>query len=253
MMNAPEHIAGITTHRRRGEIAHGFRYRVDYVLIEAEGALPAHSPRLFSRNRFNLASVHDIDHGGPLKAGRGAPWARDVLEAHGLAPAGLTLSLLTQPRFLGYVFNPVSFWLAMRGEALLAVIAEVSTPFGDRHSYLCHRPDFAPITRETRITRPKALHVSPYQDVAGTYEFCYHVDADRIAIAIHYAHGEQGVVATLAGRRAPMTSARLLGAGLRRPFGAMRTLALIYWQALWLKLKGARYRRRPAPPETEVT
>lgn len=253
MTRPPEHIAGITTHRRRGEISHGFRYRVDYVLIDPQAALPTRGPRLFSRNRFNLASVHDIDHGGPLKAGRGAAWAREVLEAQGLVCDGLALSLLTQPRFLGYVFNPVSFWLAMRGGALLAVIAEVSTPFGDRHSYLCHLPGFAPITRDSRITRPKALHVSPYQDVAGTYEFCYDIDAARIAIAIRYAHGDQGVVATLAGRRAPMTSARLLGAGLRRPFGALRTIALIHWQALLLKLKGARYRRRPAPPETEVT
>ncbi|PJN93449.1 hypothetical protein CNY89_20715, partial [Amaricoccus sp. HAR-UPW-R2A-40] len=32
---------------------------------------------------------------------------------------------LTQPRVLGYGFNPVTFWLACRGEDLVAVIAEV--------------------------------------------------------------------------------------------------------------------------------
>jgi len=247
----PEHLAAVTTHIRRGAIRHGFRYGVDYVLIEAEAG--AGGPLLFSRNRFNLAAVHDRDHGGPMKAGRGALWAREVLCNHGLEGRNLRLLLLTQPRFLGYVFNPVSFWLAQEGETLLAVIAEVSTPFGDRHSYLCHLPDFTPMTGDTRITAPKSLHVSPFQDVAGTYEFRFDIRPDRIAITILHRNGSEGVIATLAGPRRKMTNAGLLRASLRRPLGAGRTIMLIYWQALRLRLKGARYRTRPLPPTTEVT
>lgn len=251
MTHWPEHVRGVTTHIRRGAIKHGFRYGVDFVLIDAEA--PSGGPVLFSRNRFNLAAVHDCDHGGPPKAGQGAAWARTVLSAAGLANPNLDLMLLTQPRFLGYVFNPVSFWLAMDGEALVAVIAEVSTPFGDRHSYLCHQPDFAPITRDTRIAKPKRLHVSPFQDVVGGYEFAFDIRPDQISIRILHRNGAEGVVATLSGNRTRMTSAGLLRASLRRPFGAVRTIWLIYWQALRLWAKGARYRHRPDPPETEVT
>ncbi|MCO6384112.1 DUF1365 domain-containing protein [Oceanicola sp. 502str15] len=247
--HAPEHLKGTTTHSRRGATRHGFRYGVDYVLIDPEHGAPG--PRLFSRGRFNLASVHDTDHGGPLKEGKGAVWAREVLELHGLT--GTRLLLLTQPRFLGYSFNPVSFWLALEGEALRAVIAEVSTPFGDRHSYLCHLPGFAPITPDAVITAPKALHVSPFQDVAGLYEFRFDLAPDRLAFTILHRNGAEGVAAALFGRRAPLTSARLLGAALRRPFGALRTMTLIHWQALRLRLKGARYRARPAPPPAAVT
>lgn len=251
MTPGPEHIAGATTHSRLGAIRHRFRYGVDYVLIDPEA--PTTGPRLYARNRFNLASVHDRDHGGPPGAGQGAVWARRVLAARGLGQAGVTLKLLTQPRFLGYGFNPVSFWLAYAGEALVAAIAEVSTPFGDRHSYLCHLPDFAPITADSRITTQKALHVSPYQAVAGSYAFRFDIRPDRIAIRIEHRNGAEGVVAVLAGTRGPLTGAGLLRAALRRPLGALRTTLLIYWQALRLKLKGARYRRRPAPPTSEVT
>lgn len=251
MTHPPEHITGVTTHTRRGPIQHAFRYGVDYVLIDPEA--PASGPWLFSRNRFNLTSVHDGDHGGPLGAGRGADWARKVLAAHGLTDASVRLMLLTQPRFLGYVFNPVSFWLALKGDTLIAVIAEVSTPFGDRHSYLCHQPDYAPITKTTRITSPKSLHVSPFQDVAGDYELSFDIRSDHLAIRILHRNGDEGVTATLSGRRLPMTNAGLLQASLRRPLGALRTISLIYWQALRLRLKGARYRRRPPPPKTEVT
>lgn len=251
MTQPPEHIAGVTTHSRRGEIRHRFRYGVDYVLIDPDA--PVLRPWLFSRNRFNLAAVHDCDHGGPIKAGRGAVWAREVLAAHGGTGRDVRLGLLTQPRFLGYVFNPVSFWLVTERGALIAVIAEVSTPFGDRHSYLCHQPDFAPITKETRITAPKALHVSPFQEVKGSYEFSFDIRPDRLAIRILHRNGDEGVVATLSGPRVPLSNAGLVRASLRRPLGALRTIMLIYWQALRLKLKGAKYRTRPTPPNSEVT
>jgi len=251
MIPDPEHIAGVTTHTRRGAIRHGFRYGVDFVLIDAENL--GSTPRLFSRNRFNLASVQDRDHGGPPKAGRGPVGARRVLDAHGLGGRSLRLLLLTQPRYLGYVFNPVSFWLAMDGDALIAVIAEVSTPFGDRHSYLCHQPDFAPITAQTRLCKPKLLHVSPFQQVAGAYEFSFDIRADQIAIRILHRNGSEGVTATLSGPRNPLTNRGLIKASLRRPLGALRTMILIHWQALRLRLKGATYRTRPLPPKTEVS
>ncbi|MCX7561140.1 DUF1365 domain-containing protein [Sulfitobacter sp. F26204] len=251
MMYQPHHIAAVTTHRRRGEIRNRFSYGVDFVWIDPEATIE--QPGLFSRNRFNLFSVHDSDHGGALAAGKGSSWARAVLSAHDVDESTIGMRLLTQPRFLGYGFNPVSFWLAFRDDALIAVIAEVSTPFGDRHSYLCHLPEFAEITNVSRITTPKALHVSPFQDVKGSYEFKFDIRSDRIAITILHHNGAEGVIASLSGLRAPLTNRGILRASLRRPFGALRVMILIHWQALRLKLKGAKYRTRPKPPESEVT
>ncbi|WP_233192660.1 DUF1365 domain-containing protein [Acidimangrovimonas sediminis] len=253
----PEHLRGVTTHVRRGAIGHSFRYNVDYVLIDPDSR---RGPALFSRNRTNLASVHDRTHGGPRGAGRGADWARDVFARAGLAP-GYRLRLLTQPRLLGFWFNPVSFWLAFAEmpdapqapAALLAVIAEVSNTFGQRHSYLCARPGFPPITPADEIAAKKVFHVSPFQDLSGGYRFRFAVTPDRIAIRIHLGNGDEGVIATLSGPRRPLTNACLVGAALRRPFGPLRTLALIYWQALRLKLKGAAYRPVPPAPTREVT
>jgi hypothetical protein len=251
MTYAPEYIAGTTTHVRRGTIGHKFSYNVDYVLIDPEET--AGGPALFSRNAFNLASVQDRDHGGAVGAGHGPAWARAILEAHGLGVPHLRLYLLTQPRFFGLVFNPVSFWLAMDGDDLRAVIAEVTSTFGDRHSYLCSVPDFEPITGKDRITSPKSLHVSPFQDVAGSYTFGFDIRPDKIAIHILHQNGAEGVMAMLAGSRCPLTNAALLRASLRRPLGGVRTLSLIHWQALRLKLKGAKYRTRPTPPKNEIT
>jgi len=252
MIQTPLHMPGQTVHARRGGPDNAFRYGIDYVLIDAERDEP--TPALFSRNRFNLLAVHDRDHGGARDAGEGAAWARRVLADHGLAPdADVRILLLTQPRFLGYWFNPVSFWLAMEGDDLRAVIAEVNNPFGDRHSYLCANPGFAPITARDTITAEKVFHVSPFQRISGEYRFRFDIRTGRIAISITLLDGEKGLVATLSGPLVPLGTGGILRASLRRPAGALRTIALIYWQAVKLKAKGARYRTRPAPPNEEVS
>lgn len=249
---APQHLRGQTYHGRKGAIANAFRYGIDYVLINPERA--ARGPILFSRNRGNVTSVQDRDHGGAPKAGTGLAWVRQVLAAHDLAVTGQIL-LLTQPRVLGHVFNPVSFWLCHDGQgALRVVIAEVSNTFGERHSYLCHRDDHGAITREDRVRAMKIFHVSPFQPVQGGYEFRFDLSAKKIGIWIDYSAGKDGgLIATLTGHLAPLTSQGILGMMLRRPFGTRRVVALIYWQALKLKLKGARYNPLPPAPETEVS
>ena len=246
----PDHLAGYTTHARRGPIRNAFEYGVDYVLIDPKSTK---GPSLFSRNQRNLARVDDIDHGGAPREGRGLTWAEDVFAHAGLDTENIQILLLTQPKILGYVFNPVSFWLAFEGDALRAVIAEVTNTFGDRHSYLCANPEFAPITTRSQIEARKIFHVSPFQEIAGYYRFTFDIRPERIAIRIAHENGAEGVIATLVGDRKPLSNRGLILALLRRPVGAMRVITLIHWQALWLKLKGAPYRRRPTPPEQEVS
>ena len=247
-ISAALYLAGRTTHLRRGTVSHRLAHRVDYLLIDPDA--PAR-PAFLSRNRFNLISVQDRDHGGPPGKGEGAVWARAVLAARG-APE-VTLSLLTQPRFLWFSFNPVSFWLARQQGKLVAVIAEVSNTFGQRHSYLCHLPGFAPITPAAEMTAQKVFHVSPFQDVAGAYRFRFDLTASRVDIRIAYGNDTEGVMTTLTGSLTPLATRHILAAALRRPFGPLRTLALIYWHAARLRLKGATYRRLPPAPETEIS
>jgi DUF1365 family protein len=245
----PEIVQASTWHGRTGTVRHAFRYRVDFVLLDPEA--PATAP-LFRRNRFSVASVHDRDHGGPPGAGEGAAWARRVLAGAGL-PETIRLLLLTQPRWFGTVFNPVSFWLAFEREALVAVITEVNNTYGDRHSYLCAKPAFSPIEPGDVIGATKVFHVSPFQDIAGRYAFSFDIGSEAIAIRIAHRNGGEGLVATLEGRRRPLTTPRLLRAAVRFPFAGVRTIALIHWQALRLRAKGARFRPRPLPPAEDIT
>jgi uncharacterized protein len=248
-MTGVQRIRAETFHGRKGIVKNAFRYSVDYILLDPDRAK---GPALFSRNRANLMSLHDRDHGGAPGQGSGAPWAREVLACHNL-PADRLL-LLAQPRLLGHVFNPVSFWLAYDPLGhLRTVIAEVTNTYGDRHSYLCHREDRAPITREDTIQAQKVFHVSPFQPVAGTYAFRFDIREGRIGIWIDYTTPTGGLFTNLIGPRQPLTNAGILASALRRPFGSRRVLALIHWQALKLWWKRVRFNSRPTPPAEDVS
>lgn len=255
-MNSVEHIAGQTYHGRRGPVRNRFTYGVDYVLFDAEAELRL--PRFLSRNRRNIAALHDSDHGGMPGQGRGAVWVREVLAAHGLADvaAGRVL-LLTQPRILGHLFNPVSFWLCHDAQGgLRAMIAEVNNTYGDRHSYLCAKPDHTVIGPQDELHAQKIFHVSPFQPAEGEYSFHVDITAEKIAIRIGYNQDTEapgaGLVATLTGPRKPLRTRAILGAMVAR-LGSRRVLALIHWQALKLWWRGAKFHNRPTPPAQEVS
>ena len=250
-MSNVDYIEGWTWHGRKGDLENAFRYSVDYVMFNATHKILG--PALFSRNAAGVFSVYDTDHGGPPNRGRGVAWVKDVLRSHGVELEGDIL-LLAQPRVLGHVFNPVSFWLCHNATGdICAVISEVTNTFGDRHSYLCHHDDLRPILPTDTLSAQKIFHVSPFQPIDGNYVFRFDIRPDKIGIWIDLQIPGGGVMANLIGQRRPLRTVDILRALLRRPFGSRRVLGLIHWQAFKLWRKGAKYRKRPSPPETEVS
>ena len=250
-MSNVDYIEGWTWHGRKGDLENAFRYSVDYVMFNATHKILG--PALFSRNAAGVFSVYDTDHGGPPNRGRGVAWVKDVLHSHGVELEGDIL-LLAQPRVLGHVFNPVSFWLCHNATGdICAVISEVTNTFGDRHSYLCHHDDLRPILPTDTLSAQKIFHVSPFQPIDGNYVFRFDIRPDKIGIWIDLQIPGGGVMANLIGPRRPLRTVDILRALLRRPFGSRRVLGLIHWQAFKLWRKGAKYRKRPSPPETEVS
>ncbi len=90
-----------------------------------------------------------------------------------------TILMAAQPRSLGYCFNPISvFWCFDDAGAQAGVVIEVHNTYGDRHAYLVH-PD-----EQGRATTGKAMYVSPFHGVDGTYEIAVPVPTDRLHVAV---------------------------------------------------------------------
>ncbi|SMR72014.1 hypothetical protein SAMN04488030_1359 [Aliiroseovarius halocynthiae] len=244
-----DHIQATTLHARLGNLKNAFRYGVDFVLTDLSGPHPA----VLSMDRFNLWSLRSRHHGGARGDGHGVVWFRDQLAARQFPVERATLYLLTQPSFLWFHFNPVSFWIAVIDDQPCAFIAEVNSTFGQRHCYFCAHSDFRPIQPADKLEAKKLMHVSPFQKIEGRYLFNFELSNTRVNIRISYENKGQGVLATLQGPRKPATNGSLLWAATRRPFGAARVVALIHWQAAILYLKRAPFLKKQPAPEPLVS
>lgn len=242
------------SHARQRPKRNAFSYGV-YYLCFALDEIAQLKNGILSLNRFNLFSFHERDHakrdGQPLE-----PWIRKVLADYNITQADGRVILLTLPRVLGYVFNPVSFWFCLdKDNNLRAVLSEVSNTFHDRHCYISCHEDRRPIQPDDLLRAEKVFHVSPFIDVTGYYMFRFVYRDNKIGVWIDH-YNDEGLLLTtsLTGKRKPLTTRNLLHAFFRYPLVTFKVIGLIHYQAIiiWL-FKGIRYRPRPIPPSTEVS
>jgi DUF1365 family protein len=241
-------------HRRLVAPFYRFVYRLFYLLLDVDRIDELHARlRLFSRNRFNLVSFHDRDHGGGADEGLRA-WAERLLASGGVRLDGGRIRLLCLPRLLGFGFNPIAIWYCEhRDGTLRAIVAEVRNTFGEKHCYLLASGG-RPIAYEGPHDKDKCFHVSPFLDLAGRYQFRFGEPGETVRVLIHETReGAPLLDATLAGERRALTDGALLREALLMPWMTLKVVAGIHWEALKLWLRGARFHRKPAPPEPEFT
>ncbi|WP_292114368.1 DUF1365 family protein [Brevundimonas sp.] len=246
---------GRVTHRRLRPRAHRLAYRVFWLLLdldEIDGL--DRRLRLFSRNRFNLLSFHDRDHGD----GSGAalrPGIESWLARVGVELDGGPIRLLTMPRVLGYVFNPISVYYCHRPDGrLAALVYEVTSTFGRRHAYVAPVSPPAAADGTFRQQAAKALYVSPFMGMEMDYRFRGGTPGETLGLAID-ALDADGVLlsAGLKAHRRPLGDRAILAACLTTPLLTLKVVAAIHWEALRLWLKGVRLTRQPPPAATAVS
>jgi uncharacterized protein len=225
-------------HTRRRPWQHGFRYRHPMWLVDLasmpQGALLGRLLRFDARDHLG-EPAHTIRDN-----------VVDWVGGHGIDVSGDRIVMLANPRMLGYVFNPITVYWCLAGgrpagdEAVRCVVAEVHNTYGGRHCYLL-TPDAA-----GRASVDKALYVSPFNPVDGSYDMRFTLPTDVVHVGIVLRReGQVAFSATLNGQRAPVTTATTLRTIARYPLGALRVTALIRYQGIKLFLRGLPVARRP--------
>lgn len=225
------------------------RLFMPYIDLDEIESIVRMSP-LWSKDSKNLISIVETDYMG----GSGEAWASSIQEFVGASigerPDG-RVAMLAHPRYLGYVFNPVSFYFCFdASNTLHSMVADVTnTPWGERRAYAIRAVAGNRVTTET-IESGKQLHVSPFigMDMAYTFSFADPGDTDTIDISICVSREGQRVLDTGLSMKTYVPSKLLLNTlPVRFPFMTHRVTAGIYWNALLLKLKGARFYAHPGP------
>ena len=244
-------LEGTVGHRRSRPVVYALQHDVYYLALDLD-ELDAvdRRLRLLSRNRRNLLAFRDADH-WPVPATDLRTSVLGHLRGEGEDPTGWRITLVTNARVFGYVFNPASFYLCRDADGVLrVVIVEVHNTHLERHLYTL-RPSAA--DGPFRASMTKAFYVSPFIDMEGGYTV--HVDdaPGRLRIGINERQGDVPLLATsLVLRRRPLTDRMIARMLLRHPLMTHRTIALIHWHALHLWRRGIPFQRhgRVAHPDT---
>lgn len=241
----PRIYTATVMHKRLFPKINQFTYGVYYLVLP----LPAEPLPV------KILSFCEKDHGARDGSNIHA-WARGILTEYGLDNKISHITLITMPRVLGYVFNPVSFFLCFDNAGKLrAVICEVHNTFGEQHSYVCARADHEPISPDEWLEAEKLFHVSPFLPREGSYRFRFALAGEQLGIWIDYFDkaSNRQLLTSLTGKLAPLNAASLRRAFWSHPLVTLKVIALIHWQAVRLASKGIRYIVKPPQREETVS
>jgi len=260
-MNQAKINFGVVQHRRFRPAQNAFAYGVFTLSIPMRSRKQA--PQILSNhgvsdNRAGLFSFYDRDHG--LGGNCALEWIEKILEQNHISHVDGEIWLQTFPRIMGYVFNPVSFWLCTRSNGeVQAVLAEVNNTFGERHCYLLFKDSGEPLRSGETMQSQKVFHVSPFCSVSGEYHFRFLFPNDSESkqhslyrIELH-EDGQPLINTSISGEARELSRKMLYVAFLRYPLMSLGVIFRIHWQALQLWLKGVPFHSKPKPPEFEVS
>lgn len=241
---APQIFTAKVMHKRLSPKKNSFTYGVYYL------ALPLPAISLPGKLvRFDAKDLGYQDGSDP------SLFAKNILAEYGLLKKVQHIMLITMPRVLGYIFNPVSFYLCLDGQKhLRAVIAEVHNTFGEQHTYLCAHPDHHPIGNDDWLEAEKVFHVSPFFDRSGYYRFRFAIEK-KLGIWIDYLDKEKNkqLLTSLVGKLSPLNKASLNKSFWTHPLVTLKTITLIHWQALKLVAKRIRHISKPEQHQEKVS
>ncbi len=245
---------GTLRHRRFKPTGNAFAYSVClYYLDLAEIPLIFRRPGLTALDGPGLVSFRRKDYLGdpskPLDA-----CVRDLVqEKTGRRPDG-PIRLLTQITYLGYCFNPVSFYYCFdsTGARVETIVTEITnTPWHERHSYVL---TCAGSKTMEEFQFAKEFHVSPFMPLDLSYRWIFSSPEEKLLVHMENLAGEDThrfFDATLTVTRKPMNRRNFMISLLLHPLMTFKTVVLIYSQALKLWIKRVPFYPHPLKGESE--
>ena len=235
---------GNVFHARLSPKQHKLNYNVFYLNINLSEIKNKSSMRLLSFNKFNLFSFYDKDH-GPINCKDIDIWIRTLIKKNNIKAKIKNIYLLSFPRVLGYVFNPLSVYSCLdKNNKIILQIYEVHNTFNQRYFYLV-KNSFD--RKNHNKVYKKKFHVSPFMSMSGKYRFKSYLNKEKIKLIVEYFSKTENFIASFSGVEKKLTNYNLLIYFLKIPFMTIKIIIGIHFEAIILYLKGVKFFKCPNP------
>jgi DUF1365 family protein len=210
--------------------------------------------RLLSHNRANLYSIRDADYFPTATAGDLKARVLGFLRERGMhLSAQARVRLLTLPRILGYIFNPISIYFCSdEADLPVCAIAEVGNTFGEKKLFLLPlKPDARRVHR-FKVRVPKDYYVSPFSDLDISFDFDCLLPQETLRVHIEdWDQDGRLLISHLRGKRLPLSDYQLARFAVKFPALTLKVITLIHWHALRLAMKRVPWHRKAENPELQ--
>ena len=177
---------GTVDHRRYVQHDHAFSYGV-YMLWLRVGEMDGSADHVagIPKKSFAAVSVMPLDYMGhrPEKT-LGERLSGEIKDKTGVIWQGETF-MLAQPRYFGFVINPLALYYCYdTGETLQYIVGEITnTPWGERFCYVFDMREKSPL-KPHQFSFKKQFHVSPFLPMDMDYTWLLRAPGEDLTVGV---------------------------------------------------------------------
>ena len=229
-------------HKRTKPFKNFFSHSYPAIMLNLEKYNVVEKKNFFSINKFNILSFHSKDHGPRKKNANLSTWVKNTINKKFNQSKNLTVYLLSVPRFLGYVFNPISIYFCIDNKKKLKfVIYEVKNTHHEQHCYVFK------INKKNRKkhTANKKLYVSPFLRSDMRYDFTLNSIFPCVDLEINANNKSMQLLTGLKSKEISFSNMGLLKEIFKNLFFPQKIMILIHFQAIKIFKKGKKFFFKP--------
>ena len=225
-------------HKRIKPFNNYFSYSYPSMMINLENIRTLKKKFFFSINSFNLLSFYEKDHGPQIENSNLYKWILKKIIKKFKYKKKLSIYLFSIPRFLGYVFNPISIYFCINSSnKLVFVLYEVKNTHHEQHTYLFKINN----SNKKKHSTIKKFYVSPFLKMRMKYDFHLKSYFPNINLNINVLGKEMSLLTGFVSKEKKLTNINIIKTIISNFFFAQKIMVLIHYQAVKIFIKSKNF------------